>query len=75
MRYDLNMKEYQIQTFGLNDLEEQLNRFFEHYPNRDLITITSSGCITNTYFVKGKAKMPIVVSLHYIEPKGASVVD
>ncbi|MGM0498130.1 MAG: hypothetical protein ACQESJ_09455 [Bacteroidota bacterium] len=69
------MKEYQIRTSGLNELEEKLNRFFEQHQNSDLMTITSFGSIADPDFAKGEAKMPVVVSVYYIEPHVASVVD
>lgn len=69
------MKEYQIRTFGLNDLEEKLNRFFEQHRKSDMLTITSLGAIDNSAFVKGETEKPVVVSVYYIEPHLAAVAD
>ena len=69
------MKEYQIRTFGLNDLEEKLNSFFDLHRNSDLMTITSFGSIVDSAFVKGETEKPVVVSVYYIDTKLASVTD
>jgi len=69
------MKEYQIRTFCLNDLEEKLNRFFEQHRKCDLLTITSFGSIAELGSTEGTTKTPIVVFVYYIEPHLAAVVD
>jgi len=69
------MKEYQIRTFGLNDFEEKLNRFFEQHRESDLLTITSFGSIAELESVKGQMKSPVVISIYYIEPNKAVMAD
>jgi len=69
------MKEYQIRIFGLNDLEEKLNRFFEQHRKSDLLTITTFGSIAELEPVKGKTIAPVIVSVYYVEPHIAPVTD
>ena len=69
------MKEYKIRTFSLNELEEKLNRFFEHHRESELMTITSFGSIAELDFVKGKTKSPVIVSVYYIEPQMVSIAN
>jgi len=60
------MKEYKIYTYGLDEFEKKLNKFFETHPKIDMLTISSSRCLADTDFVKGMLKKEAVVSVHYI---------
>ncbi len=61
------MKEYKIYTYGLDEFEEKLNKFFETHPKIDLLTISCSKCLANEEVVEGGLKKEAVVSVHYLE--------
>jgi hypothetical protein len=60
------MKEYKIYTYGLDEFEKELNKFFETHPKIDLLTISCSKCLADDDFVKGRLKKEAVVSVHYL---------
>jgi hypothetical protein len=60
------MKEFKIYTYGLDELEEKLNKFFETHPKIDLLTISCSKCLADEEFVKGMLKTEAEVSVLYL---------